>query len=293
MKKQKNRSMKVYSQNGRNYKATPTIILKGQWLEEMGFAIGDYISVSCENGKLVITPDTERAELEQMKADFMEKETKKLRKRFQREKEELYAQFVAEKKAQYMAEKHESVARSEYQYENYGKKQKGQYSFNAILEWTSAEVWLYIFAKGIYVNEAYKKGNSRAGCLFCPMGGNKGDYIQYCSYPTEVSKYVDLIKSMDARDKDNENALSTYVSKGGWNARKNGRDLTINKQKYKDEVRDRKLIITVESPSTDWREWIKTLGQIPFDFSFEQTSEGYVVSCDASLSKKYPKEGII
>ena len=77
-KNQKNRSMKVYSQNGRNYKATPTIILKGQWLEEMGFAIGDYISVSCENGKLVITLDTERAELEQMKADFMEKETKKL-----------------------------------------------------------------------------------------------------------------------------------------------------------------------------------------------------------------------
>lgn len=107
MKNQKNRSMKVYSQNGRNYKATSTIILKGQWLEEMGFAIGDYISVSCENGKLVITPDTERAELEQMKADFMEKETKKLRKRFQREKEELYAQFVAEKKAQYMAEKEE------------------------------------------------------------------------------------------------------------------------------------------------------------------------------------------
>ena len=73
--------------------------------------------------------------------------------------------------------KHESVARSEYKYENYGKKQKGQYSFNAILEWTSAEVWLYIFAKNLYVNEAYKKGNSRAGCLFCPMGGNKGDYV--------------------------------------------------------------------------------------------------------------------
>ena len=104
MKNQKNRSMKVYSQNGRNYKATPTIILKGQWLEKMGFAIGDYISVSCENGKLVITPDNERAELEQMKADFMEKEAKKLQKRFQREKEELHAQFVTEKKAQYMAE---------------------------------------------------------------------------------------------------------------------------------------------------------------------------------------------
>ncbi|MFR7831208.1 MAG: type I addiction module toxin, SymE family [Blautia wexlerae] len=44
-------SMKVYSQNGRRAapKATPTIILKRQWLEEMGFAgIGDYISVGRE-----------------------------------------------------------------------------------------------------------------------------------------------------------------------------------------------------------------------------------------------------
>ena len=38
MKNQKNRSMKVHSQSGRNYKATPTIILKGQWLQEMGIA---------------------------------------------------------------------------------------------------------------------------------------------------------------------------------------------------------------------------------------------------------------
>ena len=32
MKNQKNRSMKVHAQSGYNYKATPTIILKGQWL---------------------------------------------------------------------------------------------------------------------------------------------------------------------------------------------------------------------------------------------------------------------
>lgn len=50
MKNQKIRSMKVHEQSGYNYKATPTIILKGQWLKEMGFEIGDYISVSCEDG---------------------------------------------------------------------------------------------------------------------------------------------------------------------------------------------------------------------------------------------------
>ncbi len=187
--------------------------------------------------------------------------------------------------------KHESVARSEYTYENYGKKQKGQYSFNAILEWTSAEIWLYIFTHNIYVNAAYKKGNSRAGCLFCPMGGNKGDFVQYHSYPEEVSAYIELIKSMDDRDKGNSEALSSYVSQGGWNARKNGRDLTIAAhQKYKDEVKNGKLNIKVLNPSTDWRQWIKTLGDIPFKFEFKQTEDGYEVSCDAKNIKEYPKE---
>ena len=65
----------------------------------------------------------------------------------------------------------ESATRSGYDVENYGKKQKGQYSHNSILEWSSAEVWLYIFTHNLPINDTYKKGNSRAGCLFCPMGG--------------------------------------------------------------------------------------------------------------------------
>ena len=105
MKNQKNRSMKVHSQSGRNYKATPTIILKGQWLQEMGFEIGDYISVSCENGKLIITPDVEKAAMEQAEAEFMEKEMKTLQKKFKKDKEQLHARFVAEGTAKYMAEK--------------------------------------------------------------------------------------------------------------------------------------------------------------------------------------------
>lgn len=79
MKNQKIRSMKVHEQSGYNYKATPTIILKGQWLKEMGFEIGDYISVSCEDGKLIITPDAEKAAMAKAEAEFMEKEMKSSR----------------------------------------------------------------------------------------------------------------------------------------------------------------------------------------------------------------------
>ena len=60
----------------------------------------------------------------------------------------------------------ESVTRAEYDYENFSKKQKGQYSYNPILEWSSAEVWVYIYTHQLVINDAYKKGNPRAGCLF-------------------------------------------------------------------------------------------------------------------------------
>ena len=64
---------------------------------------------------------------------------------------------------------HESIARSKYEFENFGKKQKGQYSFNPILEWTSAEIWLYIYYNHIHINDAYRKGNARAGCIIRPQ----------------------------------------------------------------------------------------------------------------------------
>ncbi len=50
------RKFKVYEQSGRNYKPTPTIILKGQWLEELGFGAGTLLTVRCEEGRLVIAP---------------------------------------------------------------------------------------------------------------------------------------------------------------------------------------------------------------------------------------------
>lgn len=82
----KSRSVKVYGQSGYNYKTVPAIMLKGQWLKELGFDIGDYISISCENGKLVITPDTERREAAEAEAAFMDQEMKKLQKRMKRKK---------------------------------------------------------------------------------------------------------------------------------------------------------------------------------------------------------------
>lgn len=50
------RKIKVCESSGYRYKSTPSILLKGDWLEAFGFSINTPLTVTCENGKLVITP---------------------------------------------------------------------------------------------------------------------------------------------------------------------------------------------------------------------------------------------
>lgn len=49
------RELKVVEQSGYKYKPTPTITLKGQWLNELGFESGSQVLVKCEGGRLIIT----------------------------------------------------------------------------------------------------------------------------------------------------------------------------------------------------------------------------------------------
>lgn len=92
----KKRSIRVYEMSGYKYQTTPTIMLKGQWLKEAGSDIGDYISVTCENGKIIITQDAERTAVKAAEAEFMEREMKALQKRYEAEKVKIRAQMVAE-----------------------------------------------------------------------------------------------------------------------------------------------------------------------------------------------------
>lgn len=105
MAKKNVRQMKVYGQSGYRYEETPTIMFKGKWFKELGFEIGNYISINCEDGKLIITLDEEKAKMVEAENAFMERETKALKKRFEQKKAKLYQQFVAECSAGYVADK--------------------------------------------------------------------------------------------------------------------------------------------------------------------------------------------
>ena len=180
---------------------------------------------------------------------------------------------------------HESATRSEYDYLNEGKKIKGQYSHNSILEWTSAEIWLYIFANDLLINKAYKKGSARVGCVCCPMGGGKAGYIEYKNYTNEVNNFYNLIKEFNGRKNIN---IDEFLMTGGWAARKNGRDLAGNINRYSEIIENGNLIIEVKSPTSEWQEWIKTIEVDINKYSVQTTKSGYIARLDKEIIRQYP-----
>jgi len=185
----------------------------------------------------------------------------------------------------------ESIMRSEYEYENYGKKQKGQYSHNSILEWTSAEIWLYMYAHDVIINETYKKGNGRAGCLFCPMSGGVCDYIRRQNYTTQIDTYIDTIKRKYSGDKRNKQKQETFITNGGWNARKNGREIANNEFKCSERYDNGFLYIDVKNPTSNWEEWIKTIDTSIHKYNVTKQRLGYTVKISEQILKRNPLFG--
>lgn len=176
----------------------------------------------------------------------------------------------------------ESVRRSGYDYVSYGTKHKGQYSCNPILLWNSAEVYLYIFANKLHLNEAYKRGNTRAGCLVCPMSTNRNDYLNNLCYTEYTKPLLNIIHDLNSSDRGDENRIKSYIENNGWKARKNGRDLCISPKDYSETISGKELIITFKNKGDAWKQWIKTLGkQLPTDDSsvikIETSGKVYVI----------------
>ncbi len=99
--KKEYRELTVSEATNYGRKTAPMLRIQGLWFQELGFNIGDPVLVKCEDGKLIISLDTARAELMEAEKAFMEKETRKLHERFLKEKKALHAQFVAERQAEY------------------------------------------------------------------------------------------------------------------------------------------------------------------------------------------------
>lgn len=166
----------------------------------------------------------------------------------------------------------ESIARSEYEDVSLGGKHQGQYSCHPIIEWNSAELFNYIYANDLILNEAYRKGNTRAGCLVCPMSSGKHEYIKRQWYTEEVDHLLDKIISTSGKVSYNQQELRDFVDAGFWRTRKTGRELNFGQDRHVVENNGGRVSITVFSLNDRWKEWAKTIGTV-----IEKSSDEYVI----------------
>ena len=156
----------------------------------------------------------------------------------------------------------ESVSRSGYDEMSMGKKMAGQYSFHPILEWSSAEIYLYIYSQGLLLNDAYKYGFNRVGCIMCPNSSEKHEYIKRQCFPELVDEYCERITQNSAKDLSGDNA-KIFLETGGWKSRLSGRELKFSEEdRFLLNETPAYLKFSVNKLNPVWITWYKTMGII-------------------------------
>ena len=182
----------------------------------------------------------------------------------------------------------ESVSRSEYDDVSYGGKHRGQYSCHPIIEWNSAELFSYIYQENLTLNESYKKGNSRAGCLVCPMSSGKHEYMKMQCYPEEMNTFISYIEKTSGKTGFSQEEFRQFVDDGLWKTRKTGRELSLGQDKHIVETENGKTYITVFELHNSWKEWAKTIGELveiePGRYSIDYQGKTYEIRTDRTPS---------
>lgn len=155
----------------------------------------------------------------------------------------------------------ESARRAKYDEVSIGKKNINQINASPIHKWNAAEVNCYMLFYGIYLNDAYKKGLFRVGCMVCPMSSDWWDSITGECYPDEVKllrskieKYVENAKPEKERRK--------YIENGGWKMRSGGRYLSNGGNRVSETIDNNEITFTIANPVQSWNETSKILGVI-------------------------------
>ena len=162
----------------------------------------------------------------------------------------------------------ESSSRSNYEEISFGKKISNQYSFHPVLDWDSSEVYLYIYSNNLMLNEAYKLGFGRVGCIMCPNSSNRHEFIKHYWFPNTVEKFCNIITETSKKDLSGPNR-NLFLETGGWKSRLTGRELVFSeKERVESEENAGTHCFTVLNLRNDWKEWYKAIGEIGDNYPY-------------------------
>lgn len=73
---------------------------------------------------------------------------------------------------------------------------KAETVVNPIIDWTDMDIWEFINQEHLEVNELYKCGYDRVGCIGCPMAGKRKRGKEFSDFPTYRAAYLKSFEKM-------------------------------------------------------------------------------------------------
>lgn len=155
----------------------------------------------------------------------------------------------------------ESATREGYDYIRDGVKNINQVNVSPILEWGTAEIYLYLLKNGIFLNDVYRLGLFRVGCMVCPMSSNWWDGITNDVYKEELAPLFAKVEDYAKATKP-EKERKKYIEDGGWKGRMGGRGIRNGGNRVTEVIDGDKIIFKISDKTQKWLDVCKILGEI-------------------------------
>ena len=155
----------------------------------------------------------------------------------------------------------ESVRRAKYDDVSIGTKNISQINVSPLHKWNTAELYCYILKNSILLNDAYKLGLFRVGCMVCPLSSDWWDGIANAYYSEEMKPLLQRVEQYAKLTKP-EKEVKKYIESGGWKARMGGRGLPNGGNRVREKVSDNELIFSIRVPMQSWLSVAPILGAI-------------------------------
>lgn len=143
------------------------------------------------------------------------------------------------------------------------KKVYAELCAEPILHWKEAEVWIYLLAREIPFNDAYRYGSLRVGCLYCPHQSEYQQAFAEYRYKDLMKKWRDYICNFAASIGKPDPA--EYWITGGWKNRigmdGNAPPAGVSARECSDGDNIVNLLLDSEY-SDDWAEFLKPFGKL-------------------------------
>ena len=150
-------------------------------------------------------------------------------------------------------------------YDRIGKQVKHNNVINTrpIFFWSLTEIFLYLFSRNLAINQGYRIGLSRVGCIVCPFSSDWNERIARKVYPEKMEPFLNVIKK--ATIESGVIDVHDYIKESRWKRRSGSKSnySGVSRIDIVDQSRDLKVLLT--NPKEDILEWLKVLGSIFFD----------------------------